>query len=280
MENSVVWDREYTKETMSLCPVCYAVIPAKIQLLKNVWMKKQCPTHGVFVAMVERDPWWYTFCLRRASSSLYDGYFMDITNRCNISCKYCYSRCGSRDDVIIDRAIEDIFTEAKMYNRYAPFILTGGEPTTHPDFLEIIKRLSEIGETYFLTNGIKLCDEGFLKSVIDQGILGAGNELKIGLSIHRESNGRDIEFLNICKRKGYKIQTVLYTIDKIDQINDAISLFREFRETITRGRIRAASAIWSDKNLIVDKIFVSDMINHLQAMGPTEIINMTVWTCA
>ena len=257
--------------TKSLCPVCYGVIDATIITLDNVWMEKTCPEHGYFRGMVERDPAWYHFCEPLRGRKLYDGYYIDITDRCNISCKYCYHRPDSGSK---DRDLADIIKEAETYKRHAPFILMGGEPTLHPDLPVIIKMMRGNGGLCLVSNGIRLCDEQYLNTLIESGLMEADNLLSIALSYHPESKGKDIEFLNFCKSKGFRIKSLLFTIDDLGQIDLALSIAENFRDILETVRIRAAAPVGSDwsRRAKMNTIFVSDIIKYLDDRAPTKIM--------
>lgn len=248
------------KITESLCPVCYSKIPAVITIADHVMMTKQCPVHGTFNAMVERDPQWFHAA---KGNEIYDGYLIDVTSKCNIKCKYCY-----HDNNGSERSVDEIVQEAAANKHLAPFILTGGEPTTHKDLPEIIRELSELGEVNLLTNGIKLCDESYLNELLDAGLKTPQGIDEISLSFHSEANGKDIEFLEYCKRTGRRIWTCFYVIDNLCQINKAVELFQLYKNQICNFRIKAASNLWSEENAD-NKIFTSDMIKYIFALGDT-----------
>jgi len=249
------------KITESLCPVCYSKIPAVVHIEKNVMITKQCPIHGMFESIVERDPQWFKSA---QGQGIYDGYLIDVTSKCNIKCKYCY-----HDNNGSERSVDDIIQEAGANKHLAPFILTGGEPTTHKDLPEIIRRLSKLGEVNLLTNGIKLCDETYLNELLDAGLRTPHGVDEISLSFHMESNGKDIEFLEYCKRTGRKIWTCFYVIDNLCQIHKAIELFQLYKDQVCNFRIKAASNLWNEGNAD-NKIFTSDMIKYLFALGNTK----------
>lgn len=246
----------------SLCPVCFKEIVADVTVGNHVWMIKECPEHGRFSAMVERDPHWYFFCKKENSPCFYEGLMVDVTNQCNIKCKYCY-----HDNSGGHRSVEDVINEIQYYGDKAPFILTGGEPTLHPELADIIQQSLAYGQTVLLTNGIKLCDEEYLQSIIDTGILDNGG---FGLSFHKESNGKDLEFIDICRNKGVLIGTAFYVIDSVDQMQEAVKLLEENQDVLREIRIKAASNLWNESK-VNNKIFVSDMFKQLVNLGETSI---------
>jgi organic radical activating enzyme/GNAT superfamily N-acetyltransferase len=231
-------------------------------------MLKECPVHGTFTSIVERDIDWYDFCQKNASRGIYDGYLIDVTSRCNLKCEYCY-----HDNNGSERSKDEIIQDAEEHKDLAPFILTGGEPTLHPDLPEIIREISKFGEVNLLTNGIKLCDEKYFDEIVS--ILPQFDGITdISLSIHTESNGKDLEFLDLCYKKGIKIWTIFYVINEIEQIKDAISLFHQYKDSVNNFRIKVASNLWNERNAD-NKIFVSDMLKYLNTNYPLkpELIN-------
>jgi len=138
--------------TESICPVCYKKIPAELTAGEHIWIIKECPDHGRFAAMVERDPRWYFLCKEMNCKEIYPGYMINITGHCNLKCEHCYNDNDGKH-----RNVESIVAEAKYHGDKAPFILTGGEPTLHPGLLEIIHEMP--GTVWMLTNGIKLVDD-------------------------------------------------------------------------------------------------------------------------
>lgn len=244
--------------TESLCPVCYRTIPANICIDQNVMMVKKCPVHGEFSSMVERDPEWFKLA---QSKEIYDGYLIDVTSKCNIKCKYCY-----HDNNGTERTVEEIYQEA--LDKHAPFILTGGEPTLHKDLNKIILKLKTLGEVNLLTNGIKLCDEKYFDEIVP--LLAEDNGIhNISLSFHKESEGRDLEFLELCKKKGVKIWTCFYVIDDLQQIDEALEIFTAYQDVVNNFRLKVASNLGVE-NKADNKIFVSDVIKYLFALGETE----------
>jgi len=251
--------------TKSLCPVCYNVIPAIIKVGRHVWMEKTCPEHGTVKSMVERDPMWYMFCRSQKNAHIYNGYMIDITDRCNLQCQWCYHKNG-----VEDRRVEDIVKDAQLCRHLAPFLLSGGEPTMHPQLPQILRVLSMIGETILITNGIKLCNEEYLDSLIAAGLAEHGKILRVALSLHPESNGKDTEFLELCRRRGYKVASGLYVVDTTDKIDKAVELYKEYDDVLCSFRIKGATQIWDSKKP-KHTMFVSDIISHLEKTGEVDV---------
>jgi len=90
---------------------------------------------------------------------------------CNARCRFCYYYLtGLKDfwskDVILHEI--DIAKEAGM----DAIDFSGGEPTIHPDFFELVEYAKSKGFKVIctLTNGLKMADEKFVKKMVDTGI--------------------------------------------------------------------------------------------------------------
>ncbi len=94
-----------------------------------------------------------------------------ITNRCNLGCKFCFADAGGNNDPDLDTIkyyYKRIFDAAGPCN----IQLSGGEPTLREDLPEIIRLGHEIGFKFIQinTNGLKLTDLDFVKSLKDAGL--------------------------------------------------------------------------------------------------------------
>ena len=78
---------------------------------------------------------------------------LELTNRCNLRCQHCFSgRHGGRDDLPLE-LLQDVLDEAKTHG-FDHLTFTGGDPTIHPHFTEVLRRTFEAGyEFSFVTNG-------------------------------------------------------------------------------------------------------------------------------
>ena len=67
--------------------------------------------------------------------------YFQITRQCNLDCPYCYLKPGPGEAHVPTRAVLDM-AALLARNGLAEVRLTGGEPTSHPDFFEIVEQLS------------------------------------------------------------------------------------------------------------------------------------------
>lgn len=163
------------KDTMSLCPVCLAKIPAHYEVRgEDVIFEKNCPQHGSFSTVVwrgdvetfEKMPAWESeetgcpFACGLCSSHAQNTCCIEveITPRCNLHCAYCFE-----DAIAPEPSVEELgelFTSFVEQGR--TFLhLSGGEPTMREDLEEIIKRAVQAGCQYIQlnTNGVRLAQD-------------------------------------------------------------------------------------------------------------------------
>lgn len=91
--------------------------------------------------------------------------YFQITRNCNLSCDYCFIKSKRGDPHVPTSAIMEIASFLGR-NGLMEVRLTGGEPTTHPNFIDIVHRFQE--ENVYVsiaTNGVikkrlldKLCE--------------------------------------------------------------------------------------------------------------------------
>ncbi len=201
--------RELLKRTLTRCPVCHASIPGEVWREGvhpgAVWMRRNCPTHGDSAACLATDARYYwlaqgepgnrcgTACcaspegapgtLGRNAQPSQSGRFetlstcialIEIVRSCNLSCPACYAGSPlSAHDHPDAEAIEALKARIERVIERKGGIeilqLSGGEPTLHPQFIEILawaQAHPRIDYTLINTNGVRLAqDEGFAQQL-------------------------------------------------------------------------------------------------------------------
>jgi uncharacterized radical SAM superfamily Fe-S cluster-containing enzyme len=188
-------ERSYTYYdfTISLCPECLRRVDAKIVFENNkVYMFKNCPEHGFSKVLIATDVEYYKnirnynkpsetplkFNTRTHYGCPYDcGLCQDheqhscltvveITDRCNLTCPTCYAM--SSPHYGRHRTVEEVerMLDIIVANEGEPDVvqISGGEPTIHPQFFEIldIAKTKTIRHLMVNTNGIRIAnDPGF-----------------------------------------------------------------------------------------------------------------------
>ena len=94
--------------------------------------------------------------------------FLFITNGCNLACEHCYVSSGPG---VGNHMTEDQFErilEILVANKITDVRLTGGEPTVHPNFLNFVSRLNEVGvRPRLITNGIQILNKQAYANVLE-----------------------------------------------------------------------------------------------------------------
>jgi organic radical activating enzyme len=212
--------------------------------------------------MVERDPRWYFACMEFGNKDIYPGYILDITGQCNLRCQHCYHdlQGGHRSAV-------DVIAEATYHGDKAPFILSGGEPTLHPDLFKIIDGMP--GPVWLLTNGVKMSDFDFFE-MIAKSRLNNNGMLNVGLSFHVESDGADEEVVEMCRDRGLMLDTCFFVINDVSEIKSILEYALLHRDVLDSVRIKAASNLWTSHNA-AKHIFISDMLAEVTKYEGVEI---------
>jgi len=180
----------YYDFTLSLCPECLKRVDAKIVFEEDkVFMLKNCPDHGFKKVLIATDVEYYKnsrnynkrsemplkFSTKTHYGCPYDcGLCQDheqhscltvveITDRCNLSCPTCYAMSspvyGRHRTVEEVEQMLDIIVENEGHPDVVQ--ISGGEPTIHPDFFEILDRAKKkpIRHLMVNTNGIRIAKD-------------------------------------------------------------------------------------------------------------------------
>ena len=179
-------------KTLSVCPVCLKRIPAeRVQIGNEVFLKKTCSEHGSFETIIWRGysdisewignsekpapadsqcPKSCGLCANHLQKTC--CVLLNITNRCNLNCKFCLAnQCNNS----VDPSFEEIETSlSKIIEKDKTLVqLSGGEPTTRNDLPLIIKAAKEIGAKYVQlnSNGVRLGeDKNFVRELAEAGL--------------------------------------------------------------------------------------------------------------
>ena len=257
-------------QTYSICNKCFKKIPAEIFVYKGgVFMNKECC--DMQISMLEPDAEFYMWMKSRPYKDIM-GTFCNIaiTDKCNTSCEACY--CTIQDS---ERDVRDIIGLANSSPSWlTKFILTGGEPTTHMRFFDIVGQL----DCGLITNGIAFSDMRFLQEYIQNDVY---TDMEKCLSMMFSLNCKDspdydlkLQALENFKILGLKAYMVSATITDIDQIPLVLDEFEKLKDSVYCFKIRSAFNIGAEQDR--DHIYMSDMykyVNRLRGITPIEGLN-------
>ncbi|MGB7453667.1 MAG: radical SAM protein [Lysobacterales bacterium] len=181
------------KLTASICPQCLVSLKARVLERNNeVWMDKSCKQHGRFSALLASDSRHYfepsdhalegksccgSSCGPAASpsGSMADSaawanhsctILIEITERCNLTCPTCFAGSSPQHSHMMSldefsQQVDQLVVGGKSGSDMIQ--LSGGEPTIHPQFNEMVELLFDRGfrKVCINSNGIKLAQAGF-----------------------------------------------------------------------------------------------------------------------
>jgi uncharacterized radical SAM superfamily Fe-S cluster-containing enzyme len=228
-------DYSFLGTTQSLCPECLALVPAKIITRgRRVYFRKRCAKHGEREDFVCSDVRWFDRMeyslpgklpvitgVQRKRACPYDCGLceeheqhtciglLEITSSCNLKCPMCFagSAPGGKHltfqecQQAIDRLVE-------VEGRPEVLQLSGGEPTIHPEFIEIFRYACSqpIDVVMINTNGLRLAlDAEFRKQI---------SELKHRCEIYLQFDGFD-EKTNVDLRGVSLLEKKMTAIDEL-----------------------------------------------------------------
>lgn len=194
--------RPYTfyKMTISSCPECLKLIQAQVVFQDNkVYFIKHCPEHGESRALVSEDATYYRRAFDFAKPGSRPHHFstaveqgcptdcglcpshqqhtclpiIEITDYCNLECPVCivnnrYENHMSQAD--FSGIIENLL---RAEGSLETITLSGGEPTSHPEFLAFcdLARRPEIGRVSVVTNGLRIAQsERFCEELAQRNV--------------------------------------------------------------------------------------------------------------
>ena len=266
---------EFYDTAVSICSTCFRRVDAKIVFQDGgVWMLKRCPEHGAERVLIADDIEYY----KRARELFvktpeqvvsyntpvrygcpYDcgvcpdheqhgcSLLIEVTDACNLRCPTCYAASGpERQNHRSLKQIERMLDLA-IRNEEEPSIvqISGGEPTIHPHFFEIMDaaRRRPIQHLLINTNGIRIAKEaGFAERLKEyepnlEIYLQFDSFRREALQILRAADTRRIHELALAKLNALNIATTLVVTVRRGVNDDELGQIIEFAraQTCVRG---------------------------------------------
>lgn len=180
----------YYDFTLSLCHECLQRVDAKIVFEDgNVYMLKRCKEHGPSRVLIADDIQYYKnirnynkpsetpyrFNTKTEHGCPYDCglctdheqhsclTIVEVTDRCNLSCPTCYA--GSSPTYGRHRTLDEVkkMLDTVVENEREPDVvqISGGEPTLHPEFFDILDYAKTLPIKHLMlnTNGIAIAKD-------------------------------------------------------------------------------------------------------------------------
>ncbi|MFW9793811.1 MAG: radical SAM protein [Candidatus Thorarchaeota archaeon] len=174
----------------SLCPICGRLIEnSETVETGKVYLDKSCPEHGQTRTLASSDAEYWIESRKYDrpgttplvwSSEINIGCpddcgicpahkqhtcvgVMEITGQCNLKCNICFATAPSGGHMPFDQ-ISNMIDAYVSYEAEPELLqLSGGEPTLHPDILEIVRYAKNLGiqDVAVSTNGLRLLEDDF-----------------------------------------------------------------------------------------------------------------------
>ncbi|MBN1345547.1 MAG: radical SAM protein [Phycisphaerae bacterium] len=188
----------------TLCPECSCVILGRYyEQDGQVWIEKTCPDHGYFRDKISSDVKLYLkgaswswdegagqvkqhvkgstrcptdcgLCSAHQSTSVLSQ--IELTTRCNLRCPVCWANAGATGRVCempYDQAVQLLEQLRDMRPIPSTSVqFTGGEPTLHPRFLDLVRKARQMGFSHVqaATNGLTFANEEFVARAVEAGL--------------------------------------------------------------------------------------------------------------
>ncbi len=204
-KRDIISAKKAVTKTGSICPECFEIIDANVfERDGKIWIEKTCRKHGNFEELYWGDAKLYRKARRFAADgkgienpnvdkkdpvcprdcglcSIHKSHTalanLVVTNRCDLSCWYCFFYAKRMGYVYeptlkdIDKAVETLVNEKPV--RCNAVQLTGGEPTLREDLVDMVKICKKHGidHVQLNTNGIRISkDLELLKKLREEGV--------------------------------------------------------------------------------------------------------------
>ncbi len=183
--------------TDSLCPECMQVVRAKIIVRRGrVYFRKRCPEHGVREDFVCSDASWWdrqegntaAVLPKRFATEVRRGCpydcgicpdheqhtcvgLVELTSKCNLSCPMCFASSGPHGEHLPFAEIVQALDHLVANEGQAEVCqLSGGEPTLHPEFEQVVLAALARPIDYVMinTNGLRLARDRALVEFLAQ----------------------------------------------------------------------------------------------------------------
>ena len=292
------------KKTRSLCPACSTVVDAEIvEEEGKIWIRRTCSEHGETRNLYWSDPAMYRkfdgynavgngianpqnstsapgtcptacgLCSNHHSQTLLAN--IDLTNRCNLDCDFCFANaraCGFVYEPSFDEVVSMLNLLRSEKPVAAPAVqFSGGEPTMRDDLFAIIRKAKQLGfnQVQIATNGVKIAnDPGYAQQLKDTGLNtvylhfdGISKQTNPNLKVHLKA----IENLKAVRQGVVLVPTVIQGRND-HELGDIIR-FAARNISVIRGvnfQPVAFTGAASDEDLRKARITIPDVVERIE----------------
>lgn len=236
-------DYVFYELTRSICPECRRVIDAQILLRENkVYMRKRCPEHGTFEALVYGDAQAYTSASKfnkpgtvplEFTTAVNHGCphdcglcpdhqqhaclgIIEVNSACNMDCPLCFANAGAGFNLTLEEVegILEHLVETEGNPEVVQF--SGGEPSIHPQIVPMMRaaKARNIRHVMLNTNGKRIAnDDAFLAELAE-----------VRPSIYFQFDGFEKETYRIIRGEPDILEEKLRALDRLAAIGLGVVL--------------------------------------------------------
>ncbi len=254
-----VRDYVFFELTNSICSTCLAKVEAKILFQdEKVYLVKTCFEHGTERVLIATDQAYYRrirayakpgempvrFNTREEYGCPYDcglcpGHeqhscltLVELTDRCNLECPTCYADSGPLKGR--HRTLEEIgrMLDIIVANEGTPDIvqLSGGEPTIHPQFFEVLAlaKKKPIRHLMVNTNGVRIArDAAFAERLA---------EFKPGIELYLQFDSFEEKALRTLRGEDLR-EVRMRALERLNALNISTTLVAVVQQGLNDGEI-------------------------------------------
>ncbi|HTM18942.1 MAG TPA: radical SAM protein [Kofleriaceae bacterium] len=215
-------DRPF-KRTTSTCPACLQLVDAAVVINDGkVYFDKHCGEHGRSRALVSEDAAYYVRAYGFARAGTEPLVFahpvehgcptdcgtcddheqhtclpiVEVTDHCNLECPICIVNNQYSHHLSVEEFGRICDVLVRNEGQCESVALSGGEPTSHPHILDLIRVATrpEIGRVVIITNGLRIArDRDFARAIKDSGAYVALQLDGFDDEVHRRIRGKDLQ---------------------------------------------------------------------------------------
>jgi len=158
-----------------------------------------------------------------------------LTNNCNLSCSHCI-RNDKSDNTLSNKELEILFNNLNFQNNH--IVLTGGEPSLHPDFNYILDEMTKKAKK------ITICTNG-INNYYFEKIKNSNIHIQFSIDGNREYHNKirgldsfDKIIANIKLAEEYNISHSISTVVNKLNINSIDKMLDDLKKSVKKGYIR------------------------------------------
>ncbi|MFP4118300.1 MAG: radical SAM protein [Candidatus Woesearchaeota archaeon] len=203
-----------------------------------------------------------------------------LTDTCNVRCKYC--KYSDFDSYVERKAVDLLKSDIRDIRReHSEIGFDGGEPTTHPNFLELARYAKGIGfnSISVITNGVNLADPNLMHGMAEAGV----SHINFSFSAHtpelsKKIYGKDVSRMHMKAFENFKKMRTLFSItvqiiivdDNQDHLHEIIDKALSINpDNLTLINPFSRRDYW-DGHPDLDKIDVDSHLDQVTKNGNTE----------